>query len=299
MLEYYQFSVMLGLVRNGDHCLTTLAIAGWRVRLDCNLPAVDEAIAACYAAFVVDDAATSDATATVTVSSPIIGAVPGELSPQMRVTYCGDEVLLDVPGACGKIVVNSWQAWLELSSDAFYPNLEYFLRILCALLAYRTGGLLVHAAGLLVGGQVHLFIGHSGSGKSTVVALSSQALALGDDLILLRPEETGWRAYGTPFWNPEATRREGQSASGILAGIYSLVQDREVYLQTLSPAAATAELAANCPVVSGDVAQLSGLLGRCQQLGAEVPVHRLHFRKDPGFWGLLRGGPGAVREGSL
>ena len=279
--------------------MTTLAIAGWRVRLNCSLPAVDEAIATRYAAFVAPDAAPSDTTITVNVGPEMMGAVPGEPSPQMRVTYRGDVVLLDGPGVSGIIVVGSWQAQLELSCDAFYPNVEYFLRILCALLAYRSGGLLVHAAGLLVGGQVHLFVGHSGSGKSTAVALSPQALALGDDLILLRPEEAGWRAYGTPFWNPEATRREGQTASGILVGIYSLVQDREVYLQTVSPAAAAAELAANCPVVNGDVAQLPGLLGRCQQLGADVPVLRLHFRKDPGFWGVLRGEPGAVREGSL
>ena len=279
--------------------MTTLAIAGWRVRMECGLPVVAEAIAARYAAFAAPDDAPSDTTITVSVGSEMAGAVPGGLSPQMRVMYLGDTVQLDAPGACGKIIVSSWQAWLELSSEAFYPNLEYFLRILCALLAYRTDGLLMHAAGLLVDGQVYLFIGHSGSGKSTTVALSPHALALGDDLILLRPEEAGWRAYGTPFWNPETTRRAGQTASGLLVGIYSLVQDREVYLQTMSPAAAAAELAANCPVVSGDVAQLPGLLGRCQQLGAVVPVQWLHFRKDPGFWGLLRGGPGTIREGSL
>jgi hypothetical protein len=279
--------------------LTTLAIAGWRVRLDCSLPVVDEAIATRYAAFVVPDAVTSDTTTSVSVGPEVADAVAGELSPQMRVTYQGDLVLLDAPGACGRIVVSSWQAWLALSSDAFYPNLEYFLRILCALLAYRNGGLLMHAAGLLVDGQVHLFIGHSGSGKSTVVALSPHALALGDDLILLRPEEAGWRAYGTPFWNPQTRWREGQTAHGLLVGIYSLVQDRGIYLQTMSPAAAVAELAANCPVVSGDVTQLPGLLGRCRQLGADVPVLRLHFRKDPGFWSLLRGEPGVGREGSL
>jgi hypothetical protein len=267
--------------------LVTLSIAGWRIGLECRPSGVEDAVAARYAAFVASDEVAPDTLATVTVGPATVGAVPGEPSPQMRVTYRGDALLLDAPGACGRIVAGIRQAWLESSSDAFHPNLDYFLRILCALLAYRNGGLLMHAAGLLVGGQVHLFIGHSGSGKSTVVALSPHALALGDDLILLRPEEAGWRAYGTPFWNPEAARREGQTAGGRLIGIYSLVQDQEVYLQAMSPAAAAAELAANCPVVSGGAAWLAGLLSRCQQLRAAVPVQRLHFRKDPSFWDLL------------
>jgi len=176
----------------------TLSLAGWRIGLECRPAGVEGVVAARYAAFVGHDEAAPDALATVTLGPEMAGAAAGELPSPMRVTYQREAVLLDAPGAYGRITRGSWKAWLELSSDAFYPNLEYFLRVLCALLAYRNGGLLMHAAGLLVAGQVHLFIGHSGSGKSTAVALSPHAVALGDDLILLRSEEAGWRAYGTP-----------------------------------------------------------------------------------------------------
>ena len=158
---------------------------------------------------------------------------------------------------------------------------------LYALLAIRGGGLLVHAAGLRVNQVVHLFIGPSGSGKTTVVALSPEAAALNDDLIIVRPAEHGWLAYATPFWNLETHQQPNSGAGVPIAGIYRLVQDRNVYLESVSAASAVADLVANCPVVNGAPAWLPALLDRCRQLARDVPVWRLHFRKDPGFWDLI------------
>ena len=158
-----------------------------------------------------------------------------------------------------------------------------------AYLAFRLGGLLVHGAALLLDGKVHLFIGLGGRGKSSVVALSPHALALNDDLVVLRPVEVGWRAFGTPFWNPETTRRAGQTAEGPVVGIYSLAQDRRVYLETLPVAVAASELVANCPVVNTDSFEVPEVISRCRRLAEAVTVQRLHFRKDSGFWALLEG----------
>jgi hypothetical protein len=274
--------------------LPALDLAGWRIELACRPAGLTDGVAAWYAPFIAaGDApgdAPSDVAVTVTVDPSLSRGEPMDPDPQLRVTRQGDGFLLDAPEARGRIDLDSRRAALALSNDVFFGGLDYFLRILTALLAYRDGGLLVHGAGLLAGGGVHLFVGRSGSGKSTVVALSPQALALGDDLIVLRPGEAGWRAYGTPFWNPETQRRDGQTTSGRLAGIYKLVQDRDVYLEAVSPAAATGELMVDCPIINGDAVELPGLLGRCRQLAQAVPVQWLHFRKDPGFWALLRDG---------
>ncbi len=106
-------------------------------------------------------------------------------------------------------------------------------------------------------------------------------------MVVLRPVEGGWRAHGTPFWNGEAVRREGQTADGPVAGIYKLVQDQDVFLEPLNAAVASSELVANCPIVNADVVTLPGLLRRCRGLAEAVGVQRLHFRKDPAFWSLL------------
>lgn len=268
--------------------MTTLGIAGWRIRLRCAPEALAQGVARRYAAFAVDDAGPPDLTLDACAGSP--GPAPVSTSRtvlEARLRAEGPDYLLDASGICGRIVPSQRQASLQFNSADPQVDLEYFLRIACALLAYQGGGLLVHGAALMRDGAVSLFIGQSGSGKSTVVALSPEAVALGDDMVILRPTSAGWTAYGTPFWNATTLNRAGQTHAGRLAGIYKLIQDREVYLEPLRSAAAAAELVANCPVVNGDTAALAGLLARCRRLAADVPVQRLHFRKDPDFWDCL------------
>lgn len=263
--------------------MTTLAIAGWRIRLDCSLPEVDEAVAARYQDFIVPDGAANDAWVTVSIDPHVLA---GEW-PARPVTRQGDVGLFDMPGACGRIGLSSWRADLRLRRENSGNLLEQFLKSLLAYLAFHRGGLLFHAAGILVDGGVFLFTGEGGSGKSTVVSLSPDKLALNDDLVVLRLDGRGWRAYGTPFWNVLATRRSGQTADGVVAGIYRLAQDQQDYLELISNAVAISELMANCPVVNVDPGELSTLVIRCQELAVAAKVQRLHFRKNPDFWPLL------------
>ncbi len=273
--------------------MTTLDLAGWRVRLECRPTEFAALVAGQYAAFRVAADTPPDLTAQVTLAgtteSPALEETP---------RWNGHIWLLDALHFSGTIDTVRSAATLVFNSGEPLAHLDYFLRTLYALLAYQRGGLLIHAAGLQdpADGRVYLFTGQSGSGKSTVVALSPWAIALSDDLILLRPQGAHWTAYGTPFWNIETGRRTGQTCSGPVAGVYLLVQDSQVYLEALSPGRATAALAANCPILNADVERLPGLLQRCLAVAIATPVQRLHFRKDPGFWDLLieRAGPRAT-----
>lgn len=266
--------------------MPTLDLAGWRVRLECRPAALGDAVAARYASFMSNADTPAHLVALVTLEGADGPAVPADVQTRRN----GDEWRLDTAGFCGRISTGCGQASLSFRSASPLAHLEYFIRVVYALLAYRHGGLLIHAAGLRVPltEGVYLFIGPSGSGKSTVVALTPDGVALNDDLILLRPQSSGWIAHGTPFWNAETTGRTGETAQGRVAGIYKLVQDREVYLEALSPGAAAAELVANCPVVNSDPVELPALIARCREVARTVPVRRLHFRKDASFWSLLR-----------
>ncbi len=209
---------------------------------------------------------------------------------QAPVLAAGEKYLLDGPYFYGMIDPSKGRASLDSRSPEPAQELEYFLRIALAFFALQRDGLLVHCATLRRNGLVYLFVGQSGSGKSTVVALSAaakRATALGDDLILLRKHAGGWQAYGTPFWNLEATGRDDQVAEGPVAGIYKLVQDTVVFAEPMGRAAAAAELAANCPVVNDQPALLPALIDRCATIAAAIPVRRLHFRKDDAFWDVI------------
>ncbi len=266
-----------------------LDLAGWRIRLACRPAALETRVAGAYAPFL----APADGAPDAHVDLAWVGDAPRPLpAADLLPAADGDAWRLDAAGMAARIGRDARAATVTFDAAAPAAALEYFLRVLVALLADREGGLLLHAAALRVAGRVHLFTGPSGSGKSTVAALSPAAVTLNDDLVLLRRTGGRWIAHGTPFWNAETLDRGGQTASGPVAGIYRLVQDRDVYLEPLSRAAATAELAANCPVVNGDPAALPGLMVRCRDLAGAVPVARLHFSRDPGFWELIDAGMG-------
>ncbi len=270
----------------------TLDVAGWRVGLSfCPRDLAGE-VARRYRAFLSRSALPVHLHTRVGVAGRDNGSVsPAGLLAEMELRFpdeAPDQCRLKAPGAHGHIDLAKREGRLLLDGAPFLASLEYYLRVAYALLAIRDDGLLIHAAGLCSQSGVYLFIGHSGSGKSTVVALSHPATALNDDLVLLRRQETSWMAYGTPFWNSESASRHGETASGPVTGIYRLVQDRKPYIEPLLLSTATAELVGNCPVVNASAAWIPALIQRCTQLASEVRVCNLHFRKDAGFWELLQ-----------
>jgi hypothetical protein len=73
-----------------------------------------------------------------------------------------------------------------------------------------------------------------------------------------------------------------------VAGIFRLIQAREVRVEPLALPVATAELVANCPVVNADPLKLPLLMETCGGLAASSPLSNLYFRRDPSFWAVLR-----------
>jgi hypothetical protein len=268
-----------------------LDLAGWRFRLDCSPTWLADAVAARYAPFrASSNGAPDDFRITVSAKEEVVaGSDPHYmtlLDAQLKEVL--NNYLLDEPGICGRIDRVKRHASLTLNSGESLQEVEYFLRVACAVFVYFDRGLLVHGAALLEGQQAHVFIGPSGSGKSTIVALSPHHIALGDDLILLRQGRSGWTAHGTPFWNLSATNRNGQNACGTVAAIYSLTKSDRASVEELPLAAAVSELAVSSPVVNGIPTHLPGLLARCHELAANVPVRELRFRKDASFWEAIR-----------
>jgi len=190
------------------------------------------------------------------------------------------------PGYDGAVDVKRGRAWLHLPPDNPADDIEYFLRLCTALLAFERGALLFHAAGLVRRGRGYLFFGHSGSGKTTVARLSPDAEVLNDDLVLLRRERGEWHAYSTPFWNP-TQMRPANVAKAPLRALFRLVQDTKVHLEPLPKAKALAELIASTPVIPADPQRLPRLLAFHQRLLADVPIYDLHFLPDPSFWTVI------------
>jgi hypothetical protein len=74
------------------------------------------------------------------------------------------------------------------------------LRLLCATLLLDAGGVMLHAAGVVVDGRALVFCGPSGCGKTTIARLAGRRRVLSDETTALRPSGDGWRACATPFF---------------------------------------------------------------------------------------------------
>jgi hypothetical protein len=208
-----------------------------------------------------------------------------EPASEKTITFKSGQLTLSSQGAIGWMDVASGFASLSLSSTDPLQEIDYFIRAAYALLAFKTGAVMIHAAGVLHAGRALLFLGHSGSGKTTIARFSGRDQVLNDDLMIALPGKERWMVFATPFWNPSQVKPRAGHAP--LAALYLLEKDSEVYLERVSQATALAALLASIPVIPEDPERLPGLIEICQRLLGMVPVKSLHFRKDPGFWKVI------------
>jgi hypothetical protein len=261
-----------------------LSIGRIRISLACNDRVLSEALRQRYKAFqLLDSQGGAQFLISVEVQQPISIELAEPFNPQAF--FQDGSWRLDAPGCKGTIDEVAGRGQLELSSPNSAEAVDYFVRAFIALLAFRSGGLLIHAAGIVRQGQTYLFFGHSGSGKTTVARNSVNDLVLNDDLLVLFLDSSGWQAYATPFWNPGQVQPVPGGAP--MVGLYRLVQDTQVFLEPMSKAQALAELVSNIPIIPDDPAKGKVLLERLQKLLESVPVWRLHFLPDASFWNFI------------
>ncbi|MDA8132412.1 MAG: hypothetical protein M0011_12995 [Elusimicrobia bacterium] len=189
-----------------------------------------------------------------------------------------------------------FDASLELSSGRgtlrAAPNaqcLDAFLRSLLSSLLLRSGGLMLHSAGLLRNGRAYVFLGKSGAGKSTLsrlAAASGGAEVISDEMNMLRPGKGGWLVHGSPFWGE--MRAAGRPGAWPLGGLYALGKAREHALRPCGAGEAL-KLLLRCLVnfERGEEAAALALSNACGLLGSVKP-ERLEFtRRDAAFLELI------------
>lgn len=261
--------------------VVSLDIGGLGIDLVCNDATLAERLAHRYRAF---------PPTSLQRLQAFIQLEPGSESGsllQSPMQFQNGVLFYDSPGFQGFVDAAANRGNLVLRCERPEVELDYFLRVICALLAFEAGGVIFHAAAILHNGRVFTFFGHSGSGKSTVVRLSASDVALNDDLVVLMPVDDTWQVHATPFWNHNRGQHPAPPAA--LAGLFHLVQDRQVYLERMEPARAVAEMIANLPVVAADRIRAVQLIHRCQSILERVPAYDLHFLPDASFWQAVEG----------
>jgi len=162
-----------------------------------------------------------------------------------------------------------------------YP-LEYPLDELLMIHRLSRGeGVEVHAVGISdETGRGHLFLGHSGAGKSTTARLwldRPGVRILSDDRIILRVHEGQIWMYGTP-WHGDAGIASPDSAP--LSGIYLLEHGTSNERTLLAPGQAAAELFTRCFVTHHSGEGIRFTLEFLDRVAREVPCSIFKFVPD-------------------
>lgn len=185
----------------------------------------------------------------------------------------------------GEVDLISGAGSLEMDPTTQVDN---FLRTLFAWLCVTNDALLLHSAGVIRDGLGYVFFGPSGAGKTTTSRLASKSgHVVSDDLVIISCDEHGCTLHGVPFKGElsEAPRANQQAP---LKGLYRLRQDTSHYLEPISHIKAVADLAAASPFIVREKHLSDQLMKVCSKIARCVPVQQLHFKRDDGFWKIIR-----------
>jgi hypothetical protein len=146
--------------------------------------------------------------------------------------------------------------------------------------------LLLHSSGVVSEGAGFVFTGSSGAGKSTIAALSSRDTVLNDEICLVRFHESETILESTPFNGFFRRKSEGNAP---LRCVFVLHQAKAHAVRPMGRGEAVAALLPQLvPVIGMDERITRDTLRRMLDLAAElqrrVPVRRLEFARDAGFW---------------
>ncbi len=163
--------------------------------------------------------------------------------------------------------------------ECYYPLAYPLDEVIFLHRIVRESGLLVHACGAERDGDVLLFTGPSGAGKTTIARLLQPrgARILSDDRIVLRQHGETILAHGTP-WHGDAPLSLSSGARA--AALHVIRHAPEVLAEPLAGARAAAAVLGNAFLPAHDPTGAAAALDFASRLVERVPVIRLGFPKD-------------------
>lgn len=175
-------------------------------------------------------------------------------------------------------------AWVYVGAEK--ADLMAAVELVLTLAVYQLGGLCMHASAGVVAGKGFLMPGPSGTGKSTSVKYGGFEKVIGDERIILMPENGGWMIYSTPFWS-KGRAVTPRPESNTLAGILMLRKGLVIRTSPLTHLDVLRCLMRNTVHYGTAEGQANAIFERCTQISAQCDGHEVSFtKKGPWAWQL-------------
>lgn len=172
-------------------------------------------------------------------------------------------------------------AYLRPETSSTGLVLTSMLRILYAQAVLLHDGVSVHASSVCIDGKSYLFLGKSGTGKSTHARQWLRTFAdcrlLNDDNPILRIRQGTVWAYGSP-WSGKTPCYKNEGCP--VGGIARLQQSATNRFTPLDGPEAFASLLPSCSVIRQDAHLQDALYRTLIQIAEQVPVGRLDCLPD-------------------
>jgi hypothetical protein len=170
-----------------------------------------------------------------------------------------------------------------LSRSGLSIGLSTLLRnMFTLLLLFKQKAIILHAAAIVRDNKVYIFLGHSGSGKSTVCQLSDDCTVLSDDMVVVKQVNGSYHVFPSPFWL-DMQRGERENRGYQIGGIFTLIQDQTTYLKKIPPSQAMADIF-TVPHIPAEMQPVQKLFDSFSNILNEYNLYEMHFTKDKSFW---------------
>jgi hypothetical protein len=190
-------------------------------------------------------------------------------------------------GGSGTVVVKSIVTkgqYMRVFEQLIYQAVQ------SAMQARKMDAIMVHSCSVILDDRGVLFVGASGTGKSTVASLGKTGTVLNDEMSFVEFHDGGATLHSTPF---NGFFKEKATGKAPLEAIFLLAHGPRHRIVPVGAAEAVMVLGAQvCPPVRLQDPLTPGIklrmLDLAEKLQRAAPVSRLEFTPDAGLWPIVQ-----------
>ena len=175
----------------------------------------------------------------------------------------------------------------ESVSDGFYNFLRWFIseRLI------NINKYVLHCSAVLDSqNNAHLFLGHSGAGKTTTTFLSKPRLVLGDDMNIVSLNDLNQVVVEAGAIGGLFNSDVGYGTTFKVKAFYWLEKSDQVQLKRCSLIETQQKILASFANICWEYCvndSTQAILNIVNNLSEKVPLYNLYFKKDDSFWKLI------------